>query len=123
VSVKDFVKINNMNKVYHNINKKIVYSGPYDDCCAYVRANNTIYLSYSVLTILSKMEGIKLIFESDNVSEQELILTNYIDWRNKQVESPCYCGHTICCDCGDPGLSEFKFNLNSGNLTDFLQSI
>jgi hypothetical protein len=72
---------------------------------------------------MKTLEEIKLIFDSDNISEQEVILAKYIDWRNKQVELPCYCGHTISCDCGNPGLSEFKSNLNSGNLTDFLESI
>lgn len=28
----------------------------------------------------------------------------------------CYCGHTNRCDCGNPGLSEFKQGIVSGNI-------
>ncbi len=52
----------------------------------------------------------KELFESDRSSDQSAILKRYCEWRCSfpNGERPCYCGHTTDCECGDPGISEFK---------------
>ena len=68
----------------------------------------------------------KEIFESDRETDKAAILARYCDWRNSfpEKERPCYCGHTIDCDCSNPGLSEFKSGLASHGINgeDLLQS-
>jgi hypothetical protein len=55
-----------------------------------------------------------ILFESDNVTEQQRIVDNY----NKIRTNKCYCGHTIDCDCGNPGISEFKSSLQTNSISE-----
>jgi hypothetical protein len=54
------------------------------------------------------LKRIKLLFQSNDEIEKQKIINKYNQFRNKQKEKDCYCGHTIKCDCGNPGISEFN---------------
>lgn len=54
------------------------------------------------------------LFDSDNVLEQQKIVDKYNAIRNNR----CYCGHTITCDCGNPGIYEFKSSLLSNSISE-----
>lgn len=60
----------------------------------------------------------KELFESDRELDQATMLKKYCEFRGSfpEKERPCYCGHTVDCDCGDPGISEFKSGLQSGGI-------
>jgi hypothetical protein len=60
-----------------------------------------------------------LLFESDNIIEQQKIVDNY----NKIRENKCYCGHTDECSCGDPGISEFKSALLTNSIPETILSM
>lgn len=57
---------------------------------------------------------IKALFNSDDISEQNRVVSIYNKWRSKQPtkEKHCYCGHTLECECGNPGIYEFKSGLS-----------
>ncbi len=57
---------------------------------------------------------IQLLFESNNIENQQKIVDNY----NKIRGNKCYCGHTTTCDCGDPGISEFKNSLHTNAISE-----
>ena len=68
----------------------------------------------------------KELFESDRESDKAAILARYCEWRDSfpEGERPCYCGHTSDCECGSPGISEFKSGLAGYGINgeDLLQS-
>lgn len=66
------------------------------------------------------LNRIKLLFSSKDNNEKNRILNLYNKWRNKQPkkERHCYCGHTIDCECANPGLYEFKSGLNTGTINE-----
>jgi hypothetical protein len=56
-----------------------------------------------------------MLFSSESEeSEQKRILKKYSLIRNNS----CYCGHTSDCDCGDPGVYEFKNALITGSISE-----
>ncbi len=55
-----------------------------------------------------------LLFETNDVEQQWLIVDSYNLIRNNK----CYCGHTIDCDCGNPGISEFKSALQNNSISE-----
>jgi hypothetical protein len=57
-------------------------------------------------------------YPSGNIDMQNAIYLDYIDKRNKETSKPCYCGHTIECDCGNPSFEEFKHNLLNNNINE-----
>ena len=56
----------------------------------------------------------KLLFASDDVFLQSRVVDNYKKIRGDE----CYCGHTTTCDCGDPGISEFKSSLYTKSISE-----
>lgn len=60
----------------------------------------------------------KELFESDRDRDQAQMLKRYCQFRRSfpEKERPCYCGHTVDCDCADPGISEFRSGLQSGGI-------
>jgi hypothetical protein len=64
------------------------------------------------------LRRLKALFLSDDIVEQENVLALYNKNRDKQIEKECYCGHTITCDCGNPGISEFKSSILSNALKE-----
>ena len=60
------------------------------------------------------MKQLLLIFNTDNVKLQQKIVVKY----NEIREGECYCGHTITCDCGNPGISEFKSALQTNSIDE-----
>ena len=63
---------------------------------------------------------IKSLFSSAAKNEQNRIVNIYNKWRNKQKpkEKHCYCGHTLKCECANPGISEFQNGLKNGSIDD-----
>lgn len=55
-----------------------------------------------------------LLFQSDDITEQQKIVNNYNKIRNNR----CYCGHTTYCDCGNPGILEFKSSLETDSISE-----
>jgi hypothetical protein len=65
------------------------------------------------------LERTKAIFSDESKRDmQNAIYLDYIDKRNKETSKPCYCGHTIDCDCGNPSFEEFKHNLLNNNINE-----
>lgn len=63
---------------------------------------------------------IKLLFNSDDIEAQQIIVNRYANKRNqnKPKYRDCYCGHTTDCECANPGISEFKQALFNGTITE-----
>ncbi len=54
------------------------------------------------------------LYSKNELPEQFCIqcqLKKYNEYRSKQDEKDCYCGHTISCDCANPGIFEFEMFL------------
>jgi hypothetical protein len=64
------------------------------------------------------LKRIKLLFESNDDTEKQIILNQYNEKRNQQLEKDCYCGHTTTCDCGNPGISEFTQAILNNNIKE-----
>jgi hypothetical protein len=62
----------------------------------------------------------KLLFQSNDEVNKKLVLDEYNKKRDLQPlkEKDCYCGHTIDCDCGNPGMSEFTMAILNNNINE-----
>lgn len=60
-----------------------------------------------------------LLFESEK-NEDIIIQQEIVDNYNKIRRNKCYCGHTDVCDCGNPGISEFKSSLYTNSIPEHI---
>lgn len=60
----------------------------------------------------------KLLFQSNDEVNKQLVLNEYNKKRDLQPvkEKDCYCGHTIHCDCSNPGINEFTMSILNNNI-------
>ena len=78
----------------------------------------TLYTRVSNKIFTTKINDLIFIMSNHNINkalekierDSKLGLSVFNTYRNQQKEKDCYCGHTDTCDCGNPGLSEFKIN-------------
>lgn len=59
-------------------------------------------------------QRLKQLFLSDDIKEQQRIVENY----NKIRTNECYCGHTIECDCSNPGIYEFQHSILTNSIPE-----
>lgn len=67
------------------------------------------------------LDRIKQLFESDDIVAQQEIVDKYNVYRDLKSNDDgnyCYCGHTIRCECSNPGISEFKSGLFNSSITE-----
>lgn len=64
------------------------------------------------------LNRVKQIFSKNNPVIQKKIYDNFVFNRNQQKDKMCYCGHTINCDCANPSLNDFKYNLFNNNINE-----
>lgn len=70
------------------------------------------------------LSRIKSSFDNLLIEEQSEIVEKYNKNRlldiDEDNEYSCYCGHTIRCDCSNPGISEFKSGLKLNSIKEKL---